>query len=81
MSADNTIDLQEADAEAEMQNDVDYSYYPHHINQHDGYMEPLEKRSASRFSSTPADLASGAASPQPQEDLQVRISNPAGITN
>ena len=72
MLTDNAIDVQEGEGESEVPNDGDYSYYPHHLNDHDGYMEPLETRSASRFSSTPADLASAAGSPQPQEDQQVR---------
>ncbi|PSN48301.1 hypothetical protein C0J52_19251 [Blattella germanica] len=63
---DTDAELQEGEGEEEMQ----VPYYPHHLDDHDGYMEPLEKRSASRFSSTPADLASGGASPPVQEDQQ-----------
>jgi len=58
------------EGETDVQADSDYgSYYPHH----EGYMEPLEKRSASLFSSTPADLETGGTSPPLAEDQQVSI--------
>lgn len=60
--------------ETELQADSDYgSYYPHHMEDHEGYMEPLEKRSASLFSSTPADLETGGTSPPLAEDQQVSL--------
>jgi hypothetical protein len=63
------------DGEADIQADSDYgSYYPHHMEDHDGYLEPLEKRSASFFSSTPADLEMEGTSPPLMEDQQVSLS-------
>lgn len=63
------------DGEADVQADSDYgSYYPHHLEDNDGYLEPLEKRSASFFSSTPADLETEGTSPPLVEDQQVRLS-------
>ena len=60
------------EGETDVQADSDYgSYYPHHMEDHEGYMEPLEKRSASLFSSTPADLETGGTSPPLAEDQQV----------
>ncbi|XP_023707190.1 uncharacterized protein LOC111864256 isoform X6 [Cryptotermes secundus] len=59
------------DGEADVQADSDYgSYYPHHLEDNDGYLEPLEKRSASLFSSTPADLETEGTSPPLVEDQQ-----------
>ncbi|XP_069699614.1 microtubule-associated protein futsch isoform X3 [Periplaneta americana] len=67
--ADNGLEGPEGDAE--VQADSDYGqYYPHHMEDRDDYLEPLEKRSASRFSSTPADLAAGGTSPPLAEDQQ-----------
>jgi hypothetical protein len=64
-----------ADVDADVQADSDYgSYYPHHLEDNDGYMEPLEKRSASFFSSTPADLETDGTSPPLVEDQQVSLS-------
>jgi hypothetical protein len=63
------------DGEADVQADSDYgSYYPHHMEDNDGYLEPLEKRSASFFSSTPADLETEGTSPPLMEDQQVSLS-------
>jgi hypothetical protein len=73
--ADN--EAEEPDCEADVQADSDYgSYYPHHLEDNDGYLEPLEKRSASFFSSTPADLETEGTSPPLLEDQQVSLSEP-----
>ena len=67
-------DSEGPEGETDVQADSDYgSYYPHHMEDHEGYMEPLEKRSASLFSSTPADLETGGTSPPLAEDQQVSI--------
>jgi len=63
---------EEEEEEADLQADNEYgSYYPHHLEDHDDYLEPLEKRSTSLFSSTPADLEAGGTSPPLTEDQQV----------
>jgi hypothetical protein len=60
------------ESETDVQADGEYgSYYPHLLEDHEVYMEPLEKRSASLFSSTPADLETGGTSPPLAEDQQV----------
>ncbi|XP_021915530.1 uncharacterized protein LOC110827811 isoform X3 [Zootermopsis nevadensis] len=59
------------EGEADVQEDSDYgSCYPGHLEDHDGYLEPLEKRPASLFSSTPDDLEAGGTSPPLTEDQQ-----------
>jgi hypothetical protein len=60
------------EVEAEVQEDSDYgSCYPGHLEDHDGYLEPLEKRPAALYSSTSADLEAGGTSPPLPEDQQV----------